>query len=171
MGVGVKNVALCILQFHYCWNTAISGTECRAGLCQQTLKLNGYVVPGNIVLAACQLAVSFSRNLSWREMKCHLVNPNRMLCFQRGSEVLIFMGEWTERDQFVARQLGYSSKRMVTRWECALDHESSKEKTFATLRKNVCYFWDIGMWDIFIILYPSTWFSFVISPYSEDLVT
>lgn len=67
-------------------------------------------------------------------------SSRRMLCVQRGSKVLIFSGEWTERGRFLAQRLGCSSNRVFTRSECALDREANKEETSPTLKKNVCYF-------------------------------
>lgn len=41
-------------------------------------------------------------------------SSRRVLCFQRGSEVLIFCGEWTERGRFLAHLV-------VPATECLLD--------------------------------------------------
>lgn len=63
----------------------------------------------------------------------------RVLCFLGGSKVLVCSAAWTERVRLVAERLHCSNKRVFTRSECALDHESSKETTSPTLKKNVCY--------------------------------
>lgn len=96
MGVGAKNVTLCIavsllLKYNHLWDRIAELA------CASKQKCNGYVVPGNVVLAACQLAVNSSRSLSRREKKCHLVNLGGRFAFREEAKFLSFLVEWTER--------------------------------------------------------------------------